>query len=317
MGNFFRFLFCAALAVASVAQAHASQPTTIVVPFPPGGAVDSLARVLGQELDKKKGYTVLVENRPGAGSQAAMNAVTMGKSDGSVLFLGHTGVFSLNRHMYSKLNYDVDRDLRPISLLAKAPLFLLVAKSSPIKSVQDLIALGKSRELAYGSPGIGTGAHIAVEMFRSKAGVQARHIPYRGAAPALIDLVGGEIDFVFDVLVGSKAFLQDGRVRAIAVAAAERSQLLPDVPTFREGGLEGMNFSSWWGLAVKAGTPDEAISRLHQDIVSAMASPAVVKQFADMGIEIQTSTAAGFGELIKKDAQTYGPIIKSLNIKLD
>lgn len=317
MRSSLHFLFCALLSVVSIGQAHASKPLSIVVPFPPGGAVDRLARVLAQEMNEKQGKTVIVENRPGAGSQVAMNAVKMGKADGTTLFLGDVGAFSLNRHMYSKLNYDVDRDLQPISLLAKAPLFLLVSGASPINSVQDLVKIGKSRDIAYGSPGIGTGAHIAVEMFRSQTGVKTRHIPYRGAAPALIDLVSGEVDFVFDVLIGSKAFLQDGRVRAIAAATPTRSSLLPNVPTIAESGTENVNLLIWWGVAAKAGTPGKVIDELQKDIASAMASKSVIKQFADMGIEIETSTGAAFGELINKDAQTYGPVIKELNIKLD
>ena len=312
-----RIAVCAALSLASLAHAQGSKTVNLVVPYPPGGAVDQLARVLAQQMNDKQGYKVIVDNRPGAGAQVAMNTVKLSNSTDPVLFLADSGAFSLNRHLYSKLNYDVKTDLVPISLVAKAPVFLLVADKSPIKSVEDLVNTAKTTEQTYGSPGVGTGTHIVAEMLAKETGAKLSHVPYRGAGPALIDLVGGQIDFMFDVLIGSKGFLNEGRLRAIAAATPERTPLRPNVPTIAESGIKNVNFTIWWGIAAKAGTPKDVADRLQKDIVTAMSDKTVRKQFAEMGVEIETSSPEQFAALIEKDANTYGPVIKALDIKLD
>jgi tripartite-type tricarboxylate transporter receptor subunit TctC len=247
----------------------------------------------------------------------AVNILKQAPADGSMLFMGDIGAFSLNQHLYRKLNYDVARDMQPISLVGKAPLFVMVRKSSPFNSLQDLMNAGRAGDLAYGSPGVGTGAHVAAEMLRARTGIRTTHIPYRGAAPALIELVSGQIDFVFDPLASSGPLLKDGRIRPLAVATPQRSKLMPDVPTTAEGGAPGVNFVAWFGIAGKAGMPAEVVQRLNKHIGEAISSPEVVSRFADIGIEISPSTPEGFDQLIKADAQAYGPVIKALDINLD
>jgi len=289
------------------------------VPYPPGGAADQLARVISQEMGTRFDQKVIVENRPGAGAQVAMNVVKNANpsSLGTVLFLADSGAYSLNRHLYQRLNYDVATDLIPMTLAAKAPVFLLVNKDSPFKTVQDLVAAGQKQELTYGSPGMGTGTHLLGEMLRKETGARLVHVPYKGAGPALIDAVSGQIDFIFDVLTGSRGFLEDGRLRAIAAATTERSPLRPDVPTIAEAGIPNVAFTIWWGISAKAGTPDEDVARLTEQLTAVLKEDAVVKKFVDFGIQIEPSTPQEFADLIEHDAQAMGPTIKALEITLD
>ncbi|WP_341668082.1 Bug family tripartite tricarboxylate transporter substrate binding protein [Alcaligenes sp. SDU_A2] len=312
--------FATCCAVMLGAQAHAQEKNvTLVVPYPPGGAADQLARVISQEMGTRFGQKVIVENRPGAGAQVAMNVVKNANpaAMGTVLFLADSGAYSLNRHLYKRLNYNVATDLIPMTLAAKAPVFLLVNKDSPYKNVQDLVAAGKQQELTYGSPGMGTGTHLLGEMLRKETGTRLVHVPYKGAGPALIDAVSGQIDFIFDVLTGSRGFLEDGRLRAIAAATTQRSPLRPDVPTIAESGIPNVAFTIWWGFSAKAGTPADEVSRLTEQLTTVLKEPAVVKKFVDFGIEIQPSSPKEFAELIENDAQAIEPMIKSLDITLD
>ncbi|MDB5850710.1 MAG: tripartite tricarboxylate transporter substrate binding protein [Rhodoferax sp.] len=318
MQPFFRRAFLSiGLTAALVASAQTANPITLLEPFPPGGATDQLARVVAQKLTEQQGLVVNVDNRPGGGSQIAVNVLRQAPADGSTLFMGDIGAFSLNRHLYRKLSYNVDADLQPISLVGKAPLFVMVPKGSPFQSLGDLIAAGRNGELSYGSPGVGTGAHVAAEMLRARTGIKLNHVPYRGAAPALVDLAGGQLAFVFDPLASSGPLLKDGRIRPLAVATPQRSKLMPDLPTVAEGGAPGVNFVAWFGIAAKAGTPPDVVQRLNRQIGEAISSPDVVKRFADIGIEIAPSSVEGFGQLIKADALAYEPVIKALDINLD
>lgn len=302
------------------AQAHAqNQNVTLVIPYPPGGAADQLARVISQEMGTRFDQKVIVENRPGAGAQVAMNVVKNANPNalGTVLFLADSGAYSLNRHMYQRLNYDVATDLIPMTLAAKAPVFLLVNKDSPFKTVQDLVAAGQQQELTYGSPGMGTGTHLLGEMLRKETAARLVHVPYKGAGPALIDTVSGQIDFIFDVLTGSRGFLEEGRLRAIAAATTERSPLRPDTPTIAESGIPNVAFTIWWGISAKAGTPADEVTRLTEQLTAVLNAPEVVQKFVDFGIEIQSSTPQAFAELIESDATAIGPMIQSLQITLD
>lgn len=305
------------LGACALAHAQPAKPITLLVPFPPGGATDQLARVVAQRLTEQKGYAVVVDNRPGAGAQVAVNALKAAPADGSTLFLGDIGAYSLNGHLYSKLTYNVERDMQAVTLVGKAPLFFVVPASSPYKTVAEFIAAAKKEDHAYGSPGVGTGSHVAGEMLRARTGVRLTHIPYKGSAPALVELASGHLSFVFDPLASSAPFLKDGKTRALAVAMPTRTKLMPDLPTMAESGAPGVNFAAWFGFAVKSGTSPDLIKKYSKDIGEVMNSPDVVKRFADLGIEISTTTPEGFAQLIKADAEAYGPIIKSLNLSLD
>jgi len=318
-----RDLLLAALSTLATARSAdvlaADGPLRIIVSFPPGGASDQLGRALGQKLTERHGYPVIVENRPGAGSQIAVAALKQAPADGLTLFLGDIGAFSLNQHLYPKLGYDTDRDLAPVALLAKAPLLLVVPASSPARSLADLIDLARKKPqgLSYASPGAGTGAHIAAELLRRKTGSPLVHIPYRGAAPALVDLAAGQVDFMFDPLVSSGPFLKSGKIRALAIAAPARSRYLPDVPTLQEAGVQGANFIAWWGLAALAKTPSPRVNQLNTDIAAAMSSEDLVKRFQEMGLELGTPSAEAFQTLIKADALAYADVIREAGIRLE
>lgn len=307
-----------ALAPLSATQAQATgKNLTIIIPFTPAGAVDNLARVLGQELAKQDKYAaVVVDNRPGAGGQVAMNGIKSAKPDGNTIFVGHGGAFVLNRFVYDQLTYDPDRDLAPISTLSKAPVFLLVPGDSKANSLQDLITEGKKRSLSFGSPGVGTETQLAGEVFKVRAGIQGEHIPYKGAGPALIDLASGRLDFMFDVLIGSSAFLQDGRVKVLAAASDERSEFLPDTPTFKELGVDGIEFSLWFAAAAPAGTPADVVDELSQDIAKAMNQPHVIQEFAKVGLQISTSTPAEMSKLIQHDVAMFDALLQDKNINI-
>lgn len=305
--------------VAVGAQAHAqNERVTLVVPYPPGGAADQMARVISNEMHDKHGYTMIVDNRPGAGAQVAMSAVNSpNPAAGTMLLLADSAAYSLNRHLYPRLSYNVKTDLVPLTLAARAPVFLLVNKDSPIQNINDLVKLGQTKRLTYGSPGVGSGTHLVGEMLRKQTGANVEHVPYRGAAPALIDAVSGQIDFIFDVLIGSRPYVESGRLKLVAAAAKERSPLRPNVPTIAESGIPNVDITIWWGIAAKAGTDPALLRRLSAHLVSVLKDPAVVKKFVDFGIEILPTTPEEFARLIEDDAQAYGPIIKALNINLN
>lgn len=311
------FLLCLTAAFTAQAQAQNTK-VTLVVPYPPGGAADQMARVISHEMREKHGYTMIVDNRPGAGAQVAMNAVNNANpAAGTTLLLADSAAYSLNQHLYPRLNYNARTDLLPLTLAARAPVFLLVNKDSPIRSVDDLVQLGRTKRLTYGSPGVGSGTHLVAEMLRKATGANLEHVPYRGAGPALIDAVSGQIDFIFDVLIGSRDYVENGRLRLVAAASKERSPLRPDVPTIAESGIPGVEVTIWWGIAAKAGTDPALARRLASDLASVLKDPAIVAKFAGFGIEMLPSTPEEFASLIENDAQTYGPVIKSLNINLD
>lgn len=313
----------AVLAVAVFAvlpQVHAQQPTnlTIVIPFTPGGAADNLARVLSQGLASQPGYeTVIVENKPGASGQVAMNAIKAAKPDGNTVFLAHAGAFTLNRFVYKNLNYDADQDLVPVAIVATAPVFLLAPAEKGASSVEQLIEAGKIRPLNYGSPGVGTETHLAGEVFGASAGIDVEHAAYKGAGPALIDLASGRLDFMFDVLIGSNAFLKDGRLKVLAAASDKRSQFLPDIPTLKELGIDKVDFSLWWGVAAPAGTPDEVVQRLSRDIAQALDQPKIIKDFAELGVAIGTTTPEQMKARMAEDVQRLKATLDEINLDLE
>lgn len=312
-------LLCAVgLGLSPLSAVSAQNKTlTVVIPFPPGGAVDGLARVLSQEMAKLDGYdAVIVDNRPGAGGQVAMNQIRSATPNGDTIFMGHAGAFVLNRYAYDKLSYDPDKDLDPISLVSTAPVFLLVPGDSPFNSLDELLQEGKKRSLSFGSPGVGTETHLAGEVLKARANVQGEHIPYKGAGPALIDLASGRLDFMFDVLIGSSAFVKDGRVKVLAAADAERSDFLPNIPTFKEGGIEDIDFQLWFATAAPAGTPPDVIERLSRDIGQAMNQPKVKEEFANLGMNIVTTTPAEMQQIINENVQVFSDLLKDTNINI-
>lgn len=312
-------VLAAAIATGAAAQAFPSKPVTIVVPFPPGGAADASARIVAQKLGESLKQTVLVDNRPGAGGQIAASAVKQSAADGHTLFLANSGSHAANRSLYAKLSYDPEKDFDPVTVLVKIPQLLVVPAASKARSVADLIARAKAEpgSLTYGSQSVGAMGHIAAEILASRNGLQLTHVPYKGSAPALQDLVGGRIDFMFDAMPSSMPFVKDKRLRALAIDAPRRSALLPDVPTLVEQGYTGYEASPWFGLVAPAGTPKAVIDRLQAEVNAALRQPDVVSRLTELGAEPAGGTPREFAALIKADAERLGRVIKEAGVRLD
>lgn len=308
----------AALCAFAQAPTFTNKPITIVVPFPPGGVTDQLARGVGQKLAESLKTPVLVDNRPGAGSQIAANLVKSAPADGHTLFIGDIGSFALNGHLYPKLSYDPLKDFTPLARLALAPALLVVPGKSPYRATAELIAAVKAKSgVSMASQSTGSGGHLFAEMLRDKTQGQINHIPYRGSAPALTDLAGGQVDSFFDPMITSGPFVKDGRLRALAIGAEKRSAQFPDIPTLEEVGLGDINLIAWFGMAVKTGTPAEVVAVLGQEIVKAIQSPELSAKFTQQGLEVAPMNAAQFGPFVQDEGQRWGRVIKAANIKLE
>jgi tripartite-type tricarboxylate transporter receptor subunit TctC len=296
-----------------------SKPITIVVPFPPGGVTDQLARGVGQKVAESLKVPVIVDNRPGAGAQIAANFVKQAPADGYTVFIGDIGSFALNGNLYAKLSYDPLKDFTPLARLVLAPALLVVNANSPYKTAADLVAAVKTKPegVSIASQSTGSGGHLFAEMLRDKTKGNLNHVPYRGSAPALMDLVGGQVEVFFDPVITSGPFVKDGKLRALAIGADKRSPQFPNVPTLAEVGLGDINLVAWFGMAVKAGTPPAAVSLLSSEVVKAMQSPELAKKFADQGLEVAPLTEAQFGPFVKEETARWGNVIKNANIKLE
>ena len=326
--TFFKKLIIAASAVgacltgvAASAQ-HSGFPTkpiTIIVPFPAGGTADVLARGLGIKMAESLKVPVLVDNRPGGGSQIAVNALKAAAADGHTIFLGDIGAFSLNPSLYPKLSYDTGKDFAPLVRLTLAPMLVVVPDSSPYKTMADLVAAAKSRTklINMASRGSGTGGHLFAEMLRKQTQGNINHVPYRGSAPALQDLLGSQVDVFFDPIVTSGAYVRDGKLRALAVGSAQRSVQFPQVPTLQELGLGQINLVPWHGMAVKAGTPEATVKRLSEEVQKALRQPEVAKRFTDLGLEVAPLAGDEFNTFMQAEAVRWGKVIKEAGIKLD
>jgi tripartite-type tricarboxylate transporter receptor subunit TctC len=310
---------CLVASVPGVAQTFPTKSLTIVVPFPAGGLTDQVARVLAQKLSESLRQTVIVDNRPGGGSQIAANFVKQAPADGHTLFIGDTGAFAINPGLYRKYSYDPLKDLQPISNLVASPLVLVVPKGSPANSVQDLLALAKKKPdgLNYASQGTGTVGHLLGELFKTKTGASLNHVPYKGSAPAITDVIGGQVDMLFDPVVTISPHVTAGKVKALAIAAPRRSAVLPDVRTLSELGVSGVEASVWFGMAVKAGTPDAIVARLNDEVVKALKSPDVVKRFTEQGLEILPTTSQQFGAFMKEETARWAPVVKASGATVD
>lgn len=310
---------CIALPGMSLAQSFPSKNITIVVPFPAGGLTDQVARVLAQKIGENMKATVVVDNKPGGGSQIAANAVKAAPADGHTLFIGDTGAFAINHGLYKNYNYDSQKDLAPVSNLVASPLVLVVPKDSPANSVQDLIALAKSKPkgLNYASQGTGTVGHLLAELFRTKTGAAFNHVPYKGSAPAITDVIGGQVDLLFDPVVTIAPHVTAGKVKALAIAAPKRSPALPEVKTLSELGIQGVDAGVWFGLMVKAGTPEPVVKRLNEEVVKALRSPDVAKKFTDQGLDMLPGTPQEFGGFVKSETARWTPVVKASGATLD
>lgn len=303
---------------AATAQTYPSKPLRFIVPFP-GGFSDVLARQIGGPMGEALGQPVIVENRPGGSGQIGAQEVIRAPADGHTLFMGHIGTHAINAHIFPKLNYDPDKDFAPVTLLVTVPNLLVVHPSVPVHNVRELIALAKSKPggLSYASPGSGTSGHLAAELFKSLAGVFIVHIPYKGAAPALQDLMGGQVQLLFDTLAQSYPQAKAGKVRALAVTSLKRHPVAPEIPTMDEQGFPGWETGPWFGIFVRSGTPAAALKRIHAESVKALHAPDVRERLLAQGANVAGNSPEVFAAFIRAESARWGKLVKQVGIRAD
>jgi len=303
----------------AVAQSWPARPVRLISPFAPGGGADITSRAVAQKLAASFGQQVIVDNRGGAGGMIGVDLAAKSPSDGYTLVMGTIGPIAINPSLLGKMPYDPLRDLAPVSQAAVAVNVLVVHPSLPVKSVKEFIALAKARpnDLNYGSSGSGAADHLAGELFNSMVKVRMTHVPYKGGAPAMLDLVGGNVQLVFSTLSTATAAIEGNRVRALAVAGSQRFAGMPDLPTMSEAGLKGFEVNNWYGLFAPAGTPKDIIARVSADAGKALAMADVKKRLMDAGIIAVSSSPEVFAAYIRAETDKWGKVIRTANIKAD
>lgn len=307
----------ATFAVRVAAQAYPSQNILLVVPFTPGGSTDILARLLGQRLEGALKYPVIVESRPGAGGSVGVGSVARAAADGHTLVMGHIGTFAVNPALYPKLPYDPMKSFEPVSGIANVHNMLVVHPDVPAKTLQELIDYAKQNpgKLNYASGGIGSAAHIAMVALSDRAGITMTHVPYRGTAPAVTDLLGGRVQLTFTGAPNLLQHVEAGSMRALAVSGSSRLMSAPNVPTVAESGFPGFEASQWYGILVPAGTPKAVVDRLNTEIRTAMAAPEIAERLSLEGAEVWTNTPTEFRNHITKEMARWGDLVKRAGIK--
>ncbi len=308
----------AAAAFGAHAQdAYPSKPIRLVVPFTPGGVTDSSGRLIADFLGKRLGQQVIVDNKPGASGNIGTAQVVAAAPDGYTLLLAFDGTMVINPHVFAKVPFDTLKDFVPVGRIGAATLILVAHPEVPVKSLQDVIALGKTKPLAYGTSGIGGTPHIAGEMLAQRTGAKLEHVPYKGGGQAMTDVMGGSIPLVYTAVAGAQGHVKSGKLKAIAVSGARRSSSLPDVPTFIESGIADFVVDSWVGLLAPAGTPAAVVTRLNTELNAVLNDPAVRERLAVLGIDPTPGTPEQFRQQMQKDLAAYGPIVKAAHIKID
>ena len=309
------------LPAASQAQdAYPSKTIRFVVPYPPGGPTDLMARLLSVELQNKLGVSVIVDNKGGAGGNlGSADVAKQAPADGHTLLLAASGPMAVNSTLYKSMPFNPLTDLAPVIQISSFPLVLEVNPKIGVKSVKELITYAKAnqKDLSFASAGNGTPQHLAGELFNTQMGINIAHIPYRGAGPALNDLLGGQVNVMFDILGSSLQYIQAGKLTALAVTSAKRSPQLPNVPTMAEAGVPGYEFTGWHGIAVRAGTPAPIIEKLNSTLNTIFKEPEFRKKWEAIGTPVVGGTAAQFGDLIKKDTVRLGKVVKDAGVTLD
>lgn len=306
-------------AAASAHAAYPDHPIRWVVPFPAGGAMDNIARTLGEEMSRTLGQAIVVENRPGAGGNIGAEMVARAPADGYTLIIVANGM-AVNPALYGKLSYDPVKDFAPVSLLAVVPNVLVANKAkNPARTVADVIAAAKAKpgKYTYASAGNGTSIHLAGELFTSMAHVDLLHIPYKGSGPAMTDLLGGQVDYMFDSITSAKPHIDSGKLTPIAVTTSKRSSALPNVPTMAEAGVPGYELSPWFAAFVPARTPQPVVDTLNKAMVEALKKPAVQQRLAGIGAEPIGSTPAQLKEHLARETAKWGALIRERGIHAD
>lgn len=303
---------------ASDAKAYPVRPVRLVVPFPPAGAMDTLARTLAQNMSESLGQQVFVDNKPGAGGNIGANEVAKSAPDGHTLLIVSVG-HAVNPTLYKKLAYDPIKDFEPVSLLAIVPNVLVLHPSLAANSVPELIAQAKAKpgEINYASAGFGTSIHLAGELFKQAAGVDLKHVPYKGSGPAVNDLVGGHVQVMFDSITSARPHIEAGTLKALAVTGARRSPALPALPTLAEAGLPGYEVTPWFGLFAPKGTPEEIIVRLNGEAKRILALPAVADGLAKLGVEPIASTPKELESHLRAESDKWRKVVRDAGIKLE
>ena len=312
-------LFYAQTASAQSAANYPGKTIRLVVPFTPGGSTDILARAIGQKLNEAWGQPVVIENVPGAGGSIGADRVAKAPADGYTLLMGHIGTLAVNPSLYPNLPYDPIKSFAPVAWVARVPNVLVVHPSVPAKSVKELVALAKSKpgQLTYGSAGNGSSHHLAGELFKMQTKTFITHIPYRGAGPALQDLMAGSVDMMFDGLGSSAAHIKGGRIKALMVSGTKRNPAFPDVPCAAELGLPDYTVTTWYGLWAPRGTPPEVVEKMGAELKTALNSPELKTAWNSIGSETPTLAGKAFGDFVAAETQRWAEVVKAGHIKMD
>ncbi len=317
-----RVMLIAAMSLATgaaFAQAYPARPIKLIVPFPAGGGTDIIAREVANKVATQQGWTLVVDNKPGSGGNLGVDAAAKAAPDGYTIVLGQTSNLAINPTLYAKLPYNPQKDLAPVGLVASSPLVLVVATDSPYKTLADVIAAGKAKpeSINYASSGSGTVAHLAVEQFQKIAGVKFTHVPYKGAAQGVTDLIGGQIQLYMSSIPTLIGHIRNGKMRAIAVTSDKRVHDLPQVPTIAESGYKGFEAVTWFGVAGPAAMPKDAVAKLNVAFNKALQDAEVKKKLEGQGADVLGGTPEQFGKLISEDIARWGKVVKDSGAKVD
>ena len=306
------------VAPAALAQAYPTKPVKIIVPYPPGGVGDTTMRAIAQQLSESLGQPFVIDNKPGASQMIGADAVAKAAPDGYTLFLGSVTSLAINVSSQKKMPYDPVKDFAPVSMLYFSPMYLVVNPAVPAHSVKELIALAKAQpgKLSFASIGQGGSIHLAGEMFKSMAGVDITHIPYKGSAPALTDIIGGQVNLMFDAGVSALPQVRAGKLRALAITTAKRVDSTPDLPTVAEaGGLPNYEATLWFGLVAPAATPRDIVNRLSQELARILRQPALQARFANLGVEFSASSPDEFATYIRAETVKWGKVFRDAKVE--
>jgi tripartite-type tricarboxylate transporter receptor subunit TctC len=302
---------------ASAQESYPAKPIRMIVPFPPGGPTDVVARLIGHKLSERWHQQVLVENRAGAGGTIGAELAARAAPDGYTLVMGSTANMAVNVTLYPKLSYDPVKDFAPVNLAAVTPNLFVVHPAFPARNVAEFIALAKQKPINYATGGIGTPSHLAGELFKTLSGIQMNHVPYKGSIPALTDIMGGQVDLMFDSMASALPFVKSGKLKALAQTGSKRVAALPELPTVAESGLPGYEVAGWFGLFAPAGTPRPIVNRLSTEISQILALPDVKERYASLGAEPGPSDPDQFAAFLKAEIVKWAKVIRDSGAKAE